>query len=296
MISLLQLQYFQAVARTGNLTRAAQELYISQTTLSAMLTKLEHELGAQLFDRRKSRIYLNAYGAAFLAHVNVALGALSQGQQEIIQMLERESETLSLCTSSEHTWEDTILLFSTEYPEIHIAHYHDQMSLFVERIMNHQFDFIITGEDDIQSEALDHRIIRNRSLCLCLPLSHPMASLESISLSELGDMPMVNLTHDTPFQQFVNKLFERAGISPPSMIECGYLMRARFTSQGLGAAIINDIKVCRDNFPNHAFIPISDEFAHRNMVLYWRRNRKFTPAMQMFYDFLLAHPFDDMIE
>lgn len=296
MISLLQLQYFQAVAQTGNLTQVAKTLHISQTTLSVMLTKLENELGVQLFDRRKSRIYLNSYGAAFLKHANIALDALNQGQQEITRMLEQESMTLSLCTSSEYTWESTILLFSSKYPEIHIAHHHDQMSLFVEGLLNQQFDFIIAGEDDIQSKDLEYRIIRNRSLCLCLPLSHPLADRKSISLSELGNIPMVNLTHDKPFQQFTNKLFAKAGISPPSAVECGYWMRSRFTSQGLGGAIINDIKVCRDNFPDHAFIPISDEFAHRNMALYWCKNRKFTTAMQKFFNFLGAHPFDDMVE
>lgn len=53
MISLLQLQYFQAIAQSGKLTQTAEALCISQTTLSAMLTKLENELGVQLFDRRK---------------------------------------------------------------------------------------------------------------------------------------------------------------------------------------------------------------------------------------------------
>ena len=297
MISLLQLQYFQAIAQSGKLTQTAEALCISHTTLSAMLTKLENELGVQLFDRRKNRLYLNDYGESFLKYVRIALCALEQGQQEIRHMLTSESGTLSICTSSEHKWKDTILLFSAEYPEVHITHHYDQISRSLERIITSEFDFIIAGEDDLQSKDLEFRIIRSRSLCLCLLPSHPLASLKSISLLELGSMPMVNLTHDAPFQQFIDRLFSKAGVSPPSMVECGYLMRPHYTSKGLGAAIINDIKACRDNFPNHVFIPISDEFAHRNMALYWRKDREFTSAMQKFFDFLSLHPFDnDMIE
>ena len=63
------LNYFRTVARLGNLSQAAKELYISQPGLSRYLTKLEQEIGVPLFERRKGRIVLNTYGQIFLTNV-----------------------------------------------------------------------------------------------------------------------------------------------------------------------------------------------------------------------------------
>ena len=62
MISLLQLQYFLAMAEEGHLTRTAEKLFVSQSTLSSMISKLENELGVELFDRKNNRMILNKYG------------------------------------------------------------------------------------------------------------------------------------------------------------------------------------------------------------------------------------------
>ena len=53
MITFLQLRYFQALAEGQHLTRTAEKLYISQTTLSTMISRLERELGVRLFDRQR---------------------------------------------------------------------------------------------------------------------------------------------------------------------------------------------------------------------------------------------------
>ena len=62
MISLLQLQYFQVLAEEQHLGRSAEKLYISQTTLSTMISKLERELGVRLFDRNGGSLLLNDCG------------------------------------------------------------------------------------------------------------------------------------------------------------------------------------------------------------------------------------------
>ena len=66
MISLLQLQYFQALAAEQHLTRTAEKLYISQSTLSFTITKLERELGVRLFDRNGGSLRLNECGQKYL--------------------------------------------------------------------------------------------------------------------------------------------------------------------------------------------------------------------------------------
>ena len=73
MISFLQLRYFQALAEEQHLTRTAEKLYISQTTLSTMISRLERELGVRLFDRQGGGLRLNKCGKEYLQYVNGAL-------------------------------------------------------------------------------------------------------------------------------------------------------------------------------------------------------------------------------
>ncbi len=68
-MELSQLAYFRAVARTEHFTRAAEELHITQPSLSKAIANLEGELGVPLFDREGKRVRLNPYGAAFLERV-----------------------------------------------------------------------------------------------------------------------------------------------------------------------------------------------------------------------------------
>src|SRR6188472_838275 len=70
---LRQLEYFCAVARTGNFTKAADELGIAQPTLSEQIAKLEQALGGALFERLKRRIELTPLGEAILGKAQILL-------------------------------------------------------------------------------------------------------------------------------------------------------------------------------------------------------------------------------
>src|SRR5215813_15375912 len=85
-MDLLQLHYFQTVARLEHVTRAAEELRVAQPALSKTIARLETELGVPLFDRRGRRVALNTCGRAFLRHVERLFMALEDGRQELADL------------------------------------------------------------------------------------------------------------------------------------------------------------------------------------------------------------------
>ncbi|MDI2030543.1 LysR family transcriptional regulator [Saccharopolyspora sp. TS4A08] len=79
-MELHQLRYVLAVARAGSFSRAAEDLYLAQPSLSVQIRKLEKELGIALFDRLGRRVVLTAAGEEFVAHVQQALAHLDRAR------------------------------------------------------------------------------------------------------------------------------------------------------------------------------------------------------------------------
>lgn len=81
-MELNQLRYFQIVAKYEQMTRAAEELHISQSSLSKTISMLEKDVGAKLFDRMGNHIVLNSVGKAFLNRVDRLLLELEDAVKE----------------------------------------------------------------------------------------------------------------------------------------------------------------------------------------------------------------------
>ena len=78
-MELSQLRYFMAVAELGNMSKAAQALFVSQPNLSTSISRLEEEVGVPLFDRRRGKIVLNQNGELLLESVKRAVNTLDAG-------------------------------------------------------------------------------------------------------------------------------------------------------------------------------------------------------------------------
>jgi hypothetical protein len=85
-MDLLQLRYFQTVARPENVTHAAEELHIAQPCISRAIARLEDSVGVALFERTGKRIRLNEFGRVFLKRVERCFNELEEGQRELADL------------------------------------------------------------------------------------------------------------------------------------------------------------------------------------------------------------------
>jgi len=82
-MELTYLYYFKVIAEKENMSRAAEQLHVSQPALSKTISKLEKSLGVTLFERKKGRISLSPIGAEFYRQVVKAFDCLDEGQRII---------------------------------------------------------------------------------------------------------------------------------------------------------------------------------------------------------------------
>ena len=120
---LTQYRIFYAVARAGNISRAAKELFISQPAISKSISKLEESLGMALFIRNSRGVSLTAEGQVLFQHVEAAFEALDRGENELKQIQNLHIGQLKIGVSN--TLCKYILLpylkgFIAQYPHVRI--------------------------------------------------------------------------------------------------------------------------------------------------------------------------------
>lgn len=237
-MELLQLRYFKAVAENGNLTQTANQLFISPPSLSATLSRLEKELGTELFDRRGNRLHLNACGYSFLESVNQMLMILDNAVAEIKDMESRKENFLSIATTSPNVWIELFSTFQLENPDILVTH----TSLRLEDLQTtdclHKYDFVIASPSDTPESWRPRMVLYDDDYpVLLVHPDHPLSKRRQISLSEVKDEPFVALTPGYSSRKYFDDLCEKAGFTPHVAIECDYMMRSYMVMKKIGVAM-----------------------------------------------------------
>lgn len=291
MISLLQLQYFQVLAEEQHLGRSAEKLYISQTTLSTMISKLERELGVRLFDRNGGSLRLNECGQKYLQYVNGALLMLADGENAARALGgQGDSSTLSLAISGTNAWGETIIAFKQRYPKYRITQQSEVLPAMKDNLLSGRLDMALVGTEDMTDERLEYLPLREGRIYACLPRGHRLEGRQAVMLSDLKDEPIISTLKEMPYTVFCTNMFRKAGITPNIVTECDFLLRPRLLASGMGIALLYgpalDQPIVADMFRPFVCIPIEDDCAVRRLGLFWRRGRRFTPVMKAFQTFL----------
>ena len=121
---LSQYKIFYEVARCGNISRAAKELYISQPAISKAISKLEESLGIKLFSRNSRGVQLTREGTILFQHVNTAFDSIGRGERELKRIHDFHIGNLKIGVSN--TLCKYVLLpylkgFIGKYPHVNIA-------------------------------------------------------------------------------------------------------------------------------------------------------------------------------
>lgn len=207
-----QLQYFVTIAKTGSMTKAAEQLNIVQPALSRTIQRLESELNTKLFDRKGKAVTLNENGSAFLQFAEQCVNSF----HKIKNLLSNEDVQGSLLIGNmleNNEINKAIVAFSKIYPNIHIevirAPKKEHPSMF-------QFFFGTSAyENTYLKGSLHSTELWQESMSMIVSKKHPLANLTKIRLAEAKDYPFI-LPCDTEYSNFINRFFELADFQPIS--------------------------------------------------------------------------------
>ena len=289
-MELLQLQYFLLLANQQHVTRTAELLHISQPALSLTIKKLEAELGVPLFIRRGRNIVLSPYGEAFKQHVEDAFFSLENGKRALARMQKAGNSTLNLGLLSPYVWNELLMLFNDLHPDLNINRRSIEDHRFWDSILSGDIDFYLGGLNQLEemdTSRLDYATLYEDNMVLLVHKDHPFASRESIDLRECRDESFINLAAETNLQQFINRMFHRAGFVPKVVMTCDYTLRDQMAADGHGVSITTELAALKSDVKGVVHIPLSFPGEKRKLGLVWRKNKVFSDPMEKFYDVAL---------
>ncbi|MGN0633704.1 MAG: LysR family transcriptional regulator [Oscillospiraceae bacterium] len=228
-MELLQLKYFRIIAQTENISKAAEQLYIAQPSLSMTLKRLEDELGIPLFDRNGKKITLNKAGRIFLRYCDEIFSSIDNALLELDELKGSEAADVNIEVRSA----------SLLIPGI-IRKIQNQNS----RIMPHIFQSGCTDADltiysDISQHSGSSELLIREPMGIVFPETHPLARSLKICQKDIEQHSFISLSPDCSLYKIISHFCEKANFQPniSTYVDSPALMR-ELLKMGLGAAFV----------------------------------------------------------
>ena len=188
-MELQDVKEFVLLANLCNYQEAAQALFISQSTLSRHIQRLEKELGNKLFDRTTRRMRLSSFGKLFLPCAQELVCVEHSFQEEYREYSSQKHETIRICaipTMAAYHFTDVLANFRSIHPQYRIQ-VEELITLegVFDRLVDHTVDFAMLHGPENWDVGIGHLTLFDDRLVAALPALHPLANAERVSLSAL---------------------------------------------------------------------------------------------------------------
>lgn len=293
-MDLRQSEYIVAIAECGNISKAAESLYITQSALNQQLIKLERELGLQLFYRDNRNIRLTQAGRIYVENSRELL-RIKKNTYAILRDLKNEDlgEVTAGVTLGHGIDVFTAVFprFNKRYPNITFnlleRHVADQQALLTSGKLD--FGIVVLGEQD--KDNLEYIPVFQEDLILGVSKQHPLAGLArkdgeflpSIDLSLFRNETFALMFPNSTMRHIIDPAFESAGFKPKILIESGLVHAlARMVSANLCCIILPHSKGRDSRFwDSIAWFRLSPPLSWCTYIAY-RKNTHLTNAVKYF--------------
>lgn len=222
-----QLKYILTIVEEGNLTAAAQKLYISQPSLSGLLASIEENLGVKLFDRSTTPMALTYAGNEFVKSANEILAIYSNLQQTLSDIKEGHSGIIKVgcgTSISPYLIPKIIPGFMNMYPKVQIDLFEYDRNTLEQRLITGSLDITINSLTGIGNKYIDYLPLYSEELMLITAKSCQMPcdkdeKQQKVDLRNFANEVFVLLKPTHQSRKEVDRIFEKMGVKPNIILE-----------------------------------------------------------------------------
>jgi len=289
-MELQQLMYFREVAEREHVTRAAENLFVSQSAISRAVTQLEEELGVPLFYRKGRAVVLSRYGRSFLEYVIRAINVLESGKSSLLEQIGEESGTVSLGFLHSLGIEMVPRLikeFRRKHPRI-------QFTLLVQRSGEILIEELVAGSIDLcfsvpgmfeQSNVRWSHLL-DEELLIAMPQTHRLAARRTLNMRALSSEPFLALSPEHTLRIIFDRLCADASFLPKIAFEGMDIATLRgLIAAGLGIGLLPSAAI---RFRGVVEIKLSQR-PIRPLGIGWIDDRYLSPCTVKFRDFVVSN-------
>ncbi|NNH28040.1 LysR family transcriptional regulator [Rhizobium sp. SEMIA 4085] len=243
--TLRQIQYFVAVAEQGSVTRAAQNLSISQSSVTEALKELETDLGVELFERHPRGLTITHNGHQFLRHATKILASVSDARASFSSLQSALSGTLNIGVTSlvaGYVLSDLLARYRRACPGVEVSAIEDNGGYLEHLLVGGELDVAVMVISNLRDRmALQAEILETSPYRLGLPIGHPLVSADIISVADIAREPLIMLTVDE-IEENTGKLLSALGARPHVAFRTRSVEAVRsLVATGAGVALLPDL-------------------------------------------------------
>ena len=230
---------FYVVANHCNITKASEELSISQPAISKSIKNLEEQLGGQLFVRTKRGVVLTEEGKEFYNYIKQAIEYINNAENKFTDLINLETGCIKIGISTTLTKEFLLPYleeFHSLYPKIDIQIITNLTSDLMPKLRNGLIDIVILNLND-KNYGNDIDIIKCRKINDCFVVNNKYKDLidKEISIKDLNNYPLILQAKGSNTREFLDNIARENGVVLKPNIElASYSLVVEFSKIGLG--------------------------------------------------------------
>tara|TARA_R110002096_G_scaffold42144_31_gene113861 strand:- start:2813 stop:3712 length:900 start_codon:yes stop_codon:yes gene_type:complete len=284
-----QLESFLAVARARNFTRAAEELNVSQSSLSRAIQKLEEQIGQPLFERQPREVVLTDLGELLLGRAKQILALVDDTFLEISEFGKHGRIRIAVIPTIAPFFLPGVLgSFAKSHPEVKMIVQEDTTQNVIRRCSHGEVDLAILALP-IEAKYLETESLFEEELVLVMPNDHPLSAMEEIQLVDVEPYPFVMLDEAHCLSDQIASFCRRQSIQPVSVERTSQLATVQeLVSLGHGVSLVPKMAQRIDQSPQRTYRSIADQRPARTIAMLWNPYRYQSKWLKAFQEHLRA--------
>jgi DNA-binding transcriptional LysR family regulator len=217
---LPQMRVFEAVARLGSYTRAGEELYMAQPTVSVQIKKLTETVGLPLFEQVGKRVHLTDAGRELYATCHQIFDCLNAAEDNIANLRGLKSGRLRLAVSTTGKYFAPRMLgaFVKQHPGLEVSLQIHHRETLIERMSRNEDDLYIFANPPAGGDVVTQTILPNPMVAFARA-DHPLAGQKDIPFSRFAQEPFLIREPGSGTRMVAQQLFEQHGLTPNVRME-----------------------------------------------------------------------------
>lgn len=293
-MNLRHLAFFKELAHTQHMAKAAENLGISQPSLSYAIKRLEAELGVPLFEADGRNIKLTSIGAIYLKYVTATLNDLSQGNDLVKQLMDPDRGRVKLgftYTLGQQLVPELITNFqkAPQNATIQFELGQGNSGELLQALANEQYDLVLASNVErlgTQPTAPLFSFVPlvQQEIVAAVPTGHPLTRKTKVRVKDLADYPFILFSKNSGLRPLIDKILARAHLQPKVAyeVEEDHTM-AGFVRHGLGIALMPYLPLLDQD--EVQLLHLENQPLQHQLYLIIRKNGFVTPSVRRFQDF-----------